>query len=52
MTGADLAIDGGELTGQPSTVIDVTGLESGGDWRILRAGALSEAEVADRLADA
>ena len=46
---ADLAIDGGELTGRPSTVVDVTGLESGEDWEVLRVGALSVAEVAARL---
>jgi L-threonylcarbamoyladenylate synthase len=51
VAGADLAIDGGELTGAPSTVIDVTGLELGGGWRILRAGAMPEAEVAERLGD-
>ena len=45
----DLAIDGGELTGEPSTVIDVTALEHGGEWTILREGALSVAEVAARL---
>jgi L-threonylcarbamoyladenylate synthase len=39
VAGADLAIDGGELTGQPSTVVDVTALESG-RWSILREGAL------------
>lgn len=50
-TGADVAIDGGELTGAPSTVIDVTGLELGGEWRILRPGGMPDAEVADRLAD-
>lgn len=47
--GADLAIDGGELTGLPSTVVDVTALERGGGWRILRQGALPEADVARRL---
>ncbi len=47
--GADLAIDGGELTGLPSTVIDVTGLEMGGGWKILREGGMPEAEVARRL---
>ena len=41
----DLAIDGGELTGLPSTVIDVTAIEAGGGWTILRAGALDRAEV-------
>ena len=46
---ADLAIDGGELGGEPSTVIDVTALETGGDWEVLREGALSVAEVAARL---
>ena len=46
---ADLAIDGGELGGEPSTVVDVTGLETGGDWEVLREGALSVAEVAARL---
>jgi L-threonylcarbamoyladenylate synthase len=49
VAGADVAIDGGELTGSPSTVVDVTGLELGGGWRILRTGGLSEADVAERL---
>jgi len=40
---ADLAIDGGELTGLPSTVVDVTGIEAGDDPVILREGALSPA---------
>ena len=47
--GADFAIDGGELTGLPSTVVDVTGLELGGGWKILREGGMPEAEVAQRL---
>ena len=40
--GADLAIDGGELTGLPSTVVDLTGFDTDGDldgpprWRPLR----------------
>jgi L-threonylcarbamoyladenylate synthase len=38
---ADLAIDGGELTGLPSTVIDLTAYEETSEWRILREGALS-----------
>jgi L-threonylcarbamoyladenylate synthase len=50
VAGADLAVDGGELTGAPSTVVDVTGLELGGGWSILRQGGMQEAEVADRLA--
>ena len=47
--GADLAIDGGELTGLPSTVVDVTGLELGGGWQILREGGMPTAEVTQRL---
>ena len=52
VAGADLAIDGGELTGGPSTVVDVTGLELGGGWSILRTGGMPEAEVGERLAAA
>lgn len=46
----DLAIDGGELTGLPSTVVDLTAIESGGSWKVLREGAVPEAEVAAALA--
>lgn len=38
--GVDLAIDGGELGGAPSTVVDLTGFEQG-RWSLLREGALS-----------
>ena len=48
--GADLAIDGGALTGQPSTVVDVTGLELGGGWEILREGGMPASEIEHRLA--
>jgi len=48
LDGADLAIDGGELGGDPSTVVDVTGIEEG-EWQVLREGALSAAEVDARL---
>jgi L-threonylcarbamoyladenylate synthase len=41
----DLAIDGGELTGEPSTVIDLSALDRGGGWEILREGGLSRSEV-------
>jgi L-threonylcarbamoyladenylate synthase len=40
LAGADLAIDGGELTGAPSTVVDLTELEATGAWRVLREGGL------------
>ncbi len=45
----DLAIDGGELTGQPSTVLDLTGLETGGGWSVLREGAVSTGDLETRL---
>jgi L-threonylcarbamoyladenylate synthase len=48
VSGADLAIAGGELGGEPSTVIDVTAIESG-EWRILREGALSAEAVSAAL---
>lgn len=37
---ADLVIDGGELGGEPSTVVDLTAIEAGGAWRVLRQGAM------------
>lgn len=46
---ADLAIDGGELGGAPSTVIDLSGIDSGAGWSLLREGALTESDVARRL---
>ena len=36
----DLAIDGGELTGLPSTVVDVTAIDAGGEWTVLREGGM------------
>lgn len=50
VAGADLAIDGGELTGLPSTVVDVAAIEEDGGWSILRQGALSEGDLASALA--
>lgn len=50
LAGVDLAIDGGELPGIASTVIDLSVYEAGGTWRVVRQGALSEAEVAKLLA--
>ena len=46
----DLAIDGGELSGEPSTVVDLTAIEEGGGWTLLRDGAMSADELASRLA--
>ncbi|HEU5104951.1 MAG TPA: L-threonylcarbamoyladenylate synthase [Solirubrobacterales bacterium] len=48
--GADLAIDGGELPGLPSTVVDITALEEQGSWQVLRDGALSPGDLASKLA--
>ena len=50
VAGVDLAIDGGELTGLPSTVVDIAAIEEDGGWRILRQGALSEGDLASALA--
>ena len=43
---ADLVLDGGELPGTPSTVVDLRAYESAGEWRIVRLGAVPEAAVA------
>jgi L-threonylcarbamoyladenylate synthase len=49
VAGAELAIDGGELTGKPSTVVDLTAFDETGEWSILREGALSVADLAQAL---
>jgi L-threonylcarbamoyladenylate synthase len=41
----DMAIDGGELTGKPSTVVDLSRYDEDGEWSILREGGLSAEEV-------
>jgi L-threonylcarbamoyladenylate synthase len=41
----DLAIEAGELIGEPSTVVDVTELDASGRWTILREGAVGRADV-------
>jgi L-threonylcarbamoyladenylate synthase len=46
---ADLAIDGGEVGGEPSTVVDLTAVDAGGEWTVLREGAVTTAELAARL---
>ena len=48
--GVDLAIDGGELPGLPSTVIDIASIDEDGSWRILRDGAASPGDVTSALA--
>jgi len=49
LDGADLAIDGGELTGLPSTVVDVTALDRDGTWQVLRQGGLPLADLTAAL---
>jgi L-threonylcarbamoyladenylate synthase len=44
--GADLVLDGGELPGAPSTVVDLHAYEDGGAWSILRAGAVAPERIA------
>lgn len=44
-TAVDLELDGGELPGTPSTVVDLAELEATGEWELLRAGALPREAV-------
>ena len=41
----DLAIDGGRLTGLPSTVVDLTELDETGAWSVLREGGMSRGDL-------
>ncbi len=50
VAGADLAIDGGELPGIPSTVVDITSIDVDGSWRVLRDGGLSPGDLTSALA--
>jgi tRNA (cmo5U34)-methyltransferase len=45
----DLAIDGGELPGTPSTVVDLRSYEVDGEWSMVRAGAVGERELTEAL---
>ena len=46
---ADLLIDGGELPGTPSTVVDLRRYEPDGSWSVVRLGAVGEAELVEAL---
>ena len=46
--GADLVLDGGELPGVPSTVVDLARYESG-EWEVLREGAVPGERLAELL---
>jgi L-threonylcarbamoyladenylate synthase len=48
----DLVLDGGELPGTPSTVVDLRSYERDGEWSVAREGAMSVAELAARLESA
>jgi L-threonylcarbamoyladenylate synthase len=45
----DLEIDGGELPGTPSTVVDLTTYERDGEWKLLREGAVPAGRLAEML---
>lgn len=49
LSAVDVAIDGGDLTGSPSTVVDLTSLDSAGDWTILRQGGMPAEELRARF---
>jgi L-threonylcarbamoyladenylate synthase len=49
---ADLVLDGGELPGTPSTVIDLRGFERDGRWSVVREGALAVGDIAAALGSA
>jgi hypothetical protein len=38
-------LDGGELPGIASTVLDLSEYEKGGSWRVVRAGPVGAGEV-------
>jgi L-threonylcarbamoyladenylate synthase len=46
---ADLVLDGGEVPGTASTVVDLRRYEDEGAWAVRRAGAVPEHELAARL---
>lgn len=47
--GVDLVLDGGELPGRPSTVIDLRELHEHGCWSVVREGALAIEDVTAAL---
>lgn len=47
--GVDLAIEGGALTGQPSTVVDLGEFEETGEWTVLREGGMAIGDLVARL---
>lgn len=49
LEGVDLVLDGGELSGVASTVVDLGDYERGGQWRVVRAGPVGAATLARAL---
>jgi L-threonylcarbamoyladenylate synthase len=49
LTAVDVAIDGGALTGLPSTVLDASSLDSDGEWSVLRQGGMSPQDLTKRM---
>jgi tRNA threonylcarbamoyl adenosine modification protein (Sua5/YciO/YrdC/YwlC family) len=45
----DLVIDGGDLPGTPSTVVDLRRYEIEGEWNVVRVGAVGERELTEAL---
>jgi L-threonylcarbamoyladenylate synthase len=45
LAAADLAIDGGELPGVASTVVDLSGIDAGTGWSVLREGEIPISEL-------
>jgi L-threonylcarbamoyladenylate synthase len=45
----DMQLDGGELPGTPSTVVDLGSYEESGDYQVLREGAVAAVEIAAAL---
>jgi L-threonylcarbamoyladenylate synthase len=50
LDGVDLVLDGGELPGTPSTVVDLRDFARERRWHVLRAGSLSADAVHEQLA--
>ncbi len=50
LEGADLVLDGGELPGRPSTVVDLRDFDDERRWHVLREGALPRDSVQQKLA--
>ncbi|HUA05791.1 MAG TPA: Sua5/YciO/YrdC/YwlC family protein [Solirubrobacteraceae bacterium] len=45
----DLVVDGGELPGTPSTLVDLRRYEFDGEWSVVRPGAVGERELTEAL---